>query len=81
VLDLELRALSKSTATQPQTIRSIDGNSVFVNQKPIEHWIRSIKSLHESKPPPSVQYSKRMPDIEDLMQVWPTEIEEFLKTV
>jgi len=32
------------------------------------------------KPPPTVHYAKRMPDIEQLMQVWPSDFEEYLKS-
>ena len=37
--------------------------------------------VHRGKPLPSVHYSKPMPDIERLMQVWPSQFEEMLKTV
>ncbi len=40
---------------------------------------QSISDLHRSKPPPSVHYSKAMPDIEVLMQEWPQAFEELLK--
>ncbi|KAJ3412963.1 Intraflagellar transport protein 46 [Chytridiales sp. JEL 0842] len=78
VLDLHLRAVTKSIAPVPQTVRSLDSVSLRANSKPLENWIRNVKELHTAKPPPSVHYSRRMPDIEDLMQVWPAEIEEAL---
>ncbi|KAI8609569.1 intraflagellar transport complex B protein 46 C terminal-domain-containing protein, partial [Chytriomyces sp. MP71] len=78
VLDLHLRAVTKSIAPVPQVVRSIDSVSLRTNPKPLDYWIRNVKELHAAKPAPSVQYSRRMPGIEDLMQVWPVEIEEAL---
>merc|ERR1719460_1067990 len=39
-----------------------------------------MTKLHRNKPAPSVRYSKPMPDIEALMQIWPAPIEELLET-
>lgn len=39
------------------------------NPRKLDAWINSIKDLHQSKPPPTVIYSKPMPDVEKLMQV------------
>ncbi|KAI9204270.1 intraflagellar transport complex B protein 46 C terminal-domain-containing protein [Polychytrium aggregatum] len=75
VLDLTLRAVTKSSAPIPQIVRSIDAETLRTKPKRIDAWIESVKELHAAKPPLSVAYSKRMPDIEDLMQVWPPEIE------
>ncbi|KAJ3295031.1 Intraflagellar transport protein 46 [Borealophlyctis nickersoniae] len=81
VLDLHLRALSKTAAIVPQTVRSIDALTIRSNPRALDTWIKSIRDLHAAKPAPSVHYSKRMPDIEDLMQVWPEEIEQGLKSI
>ncbi|KAJ3074877.1 Intraflagellar transport protein 46 [Podochytrium sp. JEL0797] len=81
VLDLHLRAVTKSIAPVPQVVRSIDSISLRSNTKPLDNWIRNVKELHAAKPAPSVHYSRRMPDIEELMQVWPVEIEEALATI
>ena len=40
----------------------------------------SINTLHRNKPAPSVHYTKPMPDIEALMQIWPAQFEELLET-
>ena len=37
--------------------------------KEVDKWIKDIRDLHRSKPNPSVQYSRTMPDIDPLMQV------------
>ena len=61
-----------------QIVRSIDDPDK--NPKAIDNWITSISELHRSKPPQNVHYTKTMPDIESLMQEWPPEFEEMLKT-
>lgn len=40
-----------------------------------------MADIHKSKQPPSVSYTKRMPDIESLMQVWPQEVEDLLSEI
>ena len=41
------------------------------NPKQIVSWIDSVGDVHKNKQPPTVSYSKAMPDIDSLMQVWP----------
>ena len=59
-------------------VRSIDN----AQQHPAEitKWIQSIEDLHRSKPPPTVHYRRAMPDIEELMQQWPADLENVLKS-
>jgi len=78
ILDLQLRSLSKNQDLQPMEVRSIENAEKC--PKEIENWVKRIDDLNRSKPAPVVQYSRRMPDIEQLMQVWPAEFEEFLQT-
>ncbi|CAE7402569.1 ift46 [Symbiodinium sp. CCMP2456] len=77
ILDLQLRSLSKNQDLQPMEVRSIE--NAEKNPKEIDNWVKRIDSLNRSKPAPTVQYSRRMPDIEQLMQVWPAEFEEYLQ--
>jgi len=77
ILDLQLRSLSKHQDLQPMEVRSIE--NAEKNPKEIENWVKRINDLNRSKPAPTVQYSRRMPDIEQLMQVWPAEFEEYLQ--
>ena len=81
VLDLHLRAITKSSSTGPRTVRKLDPVKLKKDPKALDTWLKNIQDLHFKKPPASVHYSRRMPDIEDLMQVWPEPIEEALKTV
>ena len=60
---LQLRAVSKSSGTQPMLVRSID--HAEKDSKAITGWINSIADLHRHKPAPSVRYSKPMPDTSD----------------
>merc|ERR1719181_2514446 len=78
VLTLQLRAVTKSSGAQPMLVRSVE--QAEKNPKAITGWIQSIAELHRHKPPPSVRYSKPMPDIEALMQIWPAQMEELLET-
>ncbi|XP_056224942.1 intraflagellar transport protein 46 homolog isoform X1 [Seriola aureovittata] len=48
------------------------------NPRAVDSWVESIGALHRSKPPASVQYVRPMPDIDSLMQEWPSELEELL---
>ncbi|KAI8913559.1 flagellar associated protein, partial [Gorgonomyces haynaldii] len=74
VLDLHLRAISKS---KTQTlVRSMDLNQ---SKQPLEQWIVQIMQLHEKRPSFKVNYEHAMPDIEQLMQAWPLEMEEALE--
>ncbi|KAK8390424.1 hypothetical protein O3P69_010245 [Scylla paramamosain] len=79
VLDLQLRALAKHTTAKSMSVKTVE--NAEKNGKVIEKWVRDISELHRSKPPPTVHYSKRMPDIDSLMQEWPGELEELLKEV
>merc|ERR1719335_1781462 len=78
ILDLQLRSLSKNQDLQPMEVRSIENAEKC--PKEIENWVKRIDDLNRSKPAPTVQYSRKMPDIEQLMQVWPAEFEEFLQS-
>ena len=51
------------------------------NPKEILKWINSVGDVQKTKQPPSVNYSKTMPDIDSLMQVWPPEVEELLSDI
>lgn len=79
VLELQLRAMSKKMQYGDVVVRSIEN----ANKNPnlIDKWILSINDLHRTKPPPQVHYRKNMPDIEQLMDVWPEEFESLLDTV
>ncbi|KAL1475321.1 hypothetical protein MTO96_037379 [Rhipicephalus appendiculatus] len=47
----------------------------------IELWLQSVQELHRARPPPTVHYTRNMPDVESLMQEWPPDFEEMLAEV
>lgn len=55
-------------------VRSVE--AAEQNPKQIDQWINSVNELHKSRPPPTVEYTKNMPDIESLMQEWAPEMED-----
>ncbi|KAG1680257.1 Intraflagellar transport protein 46 [Nymphon striatum] len=77
VLNLQLRAVSKQNNPTAATVKKLN----IAQNKPrqIDAWIQSIGDLHRTKPPASLHYTKNMPDIDGLMQEWPSEFEELLK--
>jgi len=77
ILDLKLISLSKNQDLQPMEVRSIE--NAEKNPKEIENWVKRIEELNRGKPAAMVVYTRRMPDIEQLMQVWFAEFEEYLQ--
>jgi intraflagellar transport protein 46 len=60
----------------------IDVDSIeHADKKPkeVSRWINSVSDLHKSRPPPTVNYTKNMPDIDTLMQEWNPEMEAAFK--
>jgi len=78
VLDLQIRAVSKRQHGDA-AVRSIE--NAHKDKAAVQRWIDNLTELHRSKPLPQVNYTKNMPEIELLMQVWPEEIEEVIKTI
>lgn len=78
VLELQLRAKTKKLQYGDVAVRSIE----YADKNPgkVEKWIQDINELHRSKPPPQVNYKKNMPDMDQLMDIWPEEFETMLKT-
>lgn len=46
--------------------------------KEVAQWINDVADIHKMKQPPTVTYSKPMPDLDQLLDIWPQEIEEML---
>nr|SVE87072.1 EOG090X0FP3 [Daphnia similis] len=75
VLDLRLRSIYKQSSAKKMVARTIEeGNKV----KAIEKWIKDINELHRSKPLPTVNYNKPLPDIDALLQEWNPDVEDLL---
>ncbi|EGR28165.1 hypothetical protein IMG5_181870 [Ichthyophthirius multifiliis] len=77
VIDLMYKELVKKKKDDKSiTIHSIE--NAEKNPKEIQLWINNVAQIRKKKQPPSVSYTKQMPDIDTLMQVWPQEIEDAL---
>ena len=59
-----------------QTVARVE--QAHTRGKVIDKWIVDMQDLHQSKPRPQVNYSKVMPDLEVLLQVWPADFEDLL---
>ena len=46
--------------------------------KEISRWISAVQDLHKTRPPPTVNYSKAMPEFDTLMEEWQPEMEQAL---
>lgn len=77
VLHLQLRAVAKQSSAKAVVVKKVE--SAEKSTKSIDKWIKDISDLHRSKPPPTVHYSRSMPDIDSLMQEWPADIEQQLR--
>ncbi|KAI8999309.1 intraflagellar transport complex B protein 46 C terminal-domain-containing protein [Gaertneriomyces semiglobifer] len=81
VLDLKLRAQTKQSVATPSAVRSLPHASIAENSAILSNWISNMRDLHVHKPPTAVNYTKRMPDVEVLMQTWPAEVEKLMKSM
>ena len=78
-LDIQYIQTQKTKLGQSIQVRSIE--PAHKNPALVDQWLAKVSELHKSRPPPTVQYSKNMPDVETLMQEWPAEIEDALASV
>ncbi|OHT03502.1 Intraflagellar transport protein 46 [Tritrichomonas foetus] len=51
------------------------------NLKALNAWLESIEEIHRNRPPVNVIYNTKMPELEELMEPWPDEFENVLKSV
>ncbi|XP_018574159.1 intraflagellar transport protein 46 homolog [Anoplophora glabripennis] len=80
LLHLQLRATSVNLMRKDDAavvVKKVE--NIEKNARIIEKWIKDISDLHKSKSSPVVRYSEPMPDLDDLMQEWPEEMETKLK--
>ncbi|KAI5704051.1 hypothetical protein M8J75_001498 [Diaphorina citri] len=80
ILNLQLRQSSKCpTSSKATIIKKVE--DADKNKKAIDRWIKDIGDLHKNKPPPSVHYSRGMPDLDNLMQEWSNDVEQTISEV
>jgi intraflagellar transport protein 46 len=82
VLRMELREQYGITAPGSE----MDSYVGFIEQpqksrKALDSWLESLEEIHRNRPPPSIIYSHKMPELEDLMELWPPQFEEALAAV
>lgn len=79
VLEIRLKETSKATnlINVPVAVRSIE--NADKNPQKITTWVKKIDEVHVGRGQPTVNYAWPV-DIEKLMQAWPREFEELLKT-
>jgi intraflagellar transport protein 46 len=82
VLRMELR--EQYGITSPST--ESDGYIGFIedphkNRKALDSWLDSLEDIHRNRPPPAIIYTHKMPEMEDLMELWPGQFEEALASV
>ena len=51
------------------------------DMKALQSFVDSIEEVHRTRPPPTIIYSYRMPEISDLMEVWDEKMEQALQTL
>lgn len=73
---LEMQYIQTRKQKQVVTIQVRSLEQAEQNPKQIEQWVNSVNELHKTRPPPTVEFSKNMPDVETLMQEWAPEMEE-----
>ena len=78
IMELQLRSLSKRSSGRLSKVKKVVNLGQAQDNKVVQKWIKDIDDLHRSKPPPTVQYSKPMPDIDLLMAEWPQELDTLL---
>lgn len=77
VLELKYVQSKNVVRATPMDVDSID--QADKKPKEIGRWISAVQDLHKSRPPPTVNYSKAMPEFDTLMEEWQPEMEEALK--
>ena len=73
-LELKLQNLHKGVAPAA-SIRRVAHSESGALQK----WVQNVREIHSAAPAPSVQYSGPVPDIEQLMEEWPSALQDGLK--
>ena len=74
VLELKYVQSKNVVRSTPMTVDSIEG----ADKKPkeISRWINSINELQKTRPAPTVNYTKQMPDFDQMMSELHPELED-----
>ncbi|KAJ9461022.1 Intraflagellar transport protein 46 [Diplonema papillatum] len=75
IIQLEYEGTFRKKVAE-KNIERIEGAAT--RPKSIDSWISSMQKLRQAMPRTQVNYTKPMPDLEMLLQVWPAEFEDLL---
>ena len=78
ILEMELAENTKAKIDRIN-VKSIQNAEKKPNE--ITDWINKVDDLQKRKVPTEVNYSKNMPDIQNLMDVWPEKEEQVYKKI
>jgi intraflagellar transport protein 46 len=78
---LEMKYIQKKKTTKRVEMEVHSIENPEKNPKEIQRWIQSVNELNQSRPPATVQYTKPMPDFDNLMEEWPASMEGVLKEI
>lgn len=78
-LDLLIKEFYKKRQDSEKKVHSLA--NVHKNPKQIQGWIKDVQEVQKNKVPPSVFYSKKMPEIDNLMQIWDSDFESNLSKI
>ena len=79
VLELKYVQSKNVVRAAPMDIDSIE--NADKKPKEISRWVNSVQDLHKSRPPPTVNYTKNMPDFDALMEEWNPQMEQALRQI
>lgn len=80
VLKMELRekfAVSSSNAHGDGYIGELEKK----DDKAITSFLDAVEDIHRNRPPPTMRYSTKMPEFEELMELWPDELDNAMKSL
>ena len=77
VLELKYVQCKNVVRATPMQVNSIE--QAEKKPKEITRWINNVQELHKTTPPPTVNYTKQMPDFDQLMSEMNPEMEQAIK--
>jgi len=84
VLELQFRNSGRGGGKTNNVVRSVSNVTQHTNE--INQWIQSVEEIHaedhtvaNEQPKPEVKYQNKMPDVQELLQAWPKDINEELR--
>lgn len=75
---MQLRNASGAPSASTEHVASIE--HAERNKHSLTEWVKQAAAMAATRPPETVAYSKPMPDLEDLMEQWPPEMEAALES-